>query len=66
MSTISELARELGRAGRRSGRRISRVGTDAVQRTAAEIQDLMAESGHLVLGAVRAKADELGLRDKRF
>ncbi|WP_282781169.1 hypothetical protein [Nocardia sp. CC201C] len=65
MSGFGELVRELSRVGRRSGRRLSRVGADAASRTAAEVQELLTESGHLVLGAVRAKAHDLGLRDKR-
>ncbi|GAB4585053.1 hypothetical protein [Nocardia sp. NPDC127526] len=65
-SFLGELARELSRVGRRSGRRLSRVGSDAAYQTAVEVQELLTESRHLVLGAIRAKADELGVRARRL
>ncbi|WP_067540787.1 hypothetical protein [Nocardia crassostreae] len=65
-SFICELAQELSRVGRRSGRRLSRVGSDAAYQTAAEVQDLLAESKHVVVGVLRAKADDLGVRIKRL
>ncbi|APA99842.1 hypothetical protein [Nocardia seriolae] len=65
-SFITELARELSRAGRRSGRRLTRIGGAAANQTVAEVQDLLAESGNLLVGAVRAKADDLGVRVRRL
>ncbi|MEU0538431.1 hypothetical protein [Nocardia sp. NPDC005978] len=59
MSAFGELVQELAQAGRRSGRRLSRVRVDATQRTVLEVQDLLSESRDILFGALRAKTDDL-------